>query len=152
MVALPSDLLGTLSRLLEACQDREQTYRGAAAQTRHADLQALFRAYAEQRARDAAELLGEARRSGAALAGTPARMAALAPGDPEGKAAENDAPENALIAACAQGEEAAKEAFEAALKEDLPLPLAALIQRQFASSKEAHLRVRELKAAVRPPA
>jgi len=50
---------------------------------------------------------------------------------------------------CERGEDAAKSAYEAALKEDLPADIRTLVERQYQGVKENHDRVRDLRNSTR---
>jgi uncharacterized protein (TIGR02284 family) len=53
--------------------------------------------------------------------------------------------EHAVLAECERGEDAAKSAYQAALEEDLPPDVKAIVQRQYEGVKENHDRIRDLR-------
>jgi uncharacterized protein (TIGR02284 family) len=53
--------------------------------------------------------------------------------------------EYAVLTECERGEDAAKRAYEAALNEDLPADIKALVQRQYEGVKTNHDRIRDLR-------
>ena len=55
--------------------------------------------------------------------------------------------EHAVLAECERGEDTAKHAYEAALKQDLPTDVRTIIERQYQGVKENHDRVRDLRNA-----
>jgi uncharacterized protein (TIGR02284 family) len=55
--------------------------------------------------------------------------------------------EHAVLAECERGEDAAKHAYEGALKQDLPTDVRTIIERQYQGVKENHDRVRNLRNA-----
>ena len=55
--------------------------------------------------------------------------------------------EAAVLAECERGEDAAKRAYEAALKKDLPLDVRSIVERQYQGVKQNHDRVRDLRNA-----
>jgi uncharacterized protein (TIGR02284 family) len=55
--------------------------------------------------------------------------------------------ELAVLAECERGEDAAKAAYEQALKQNLPADVRALIERQYQGVKANHDRVRNLRNA-----
>jgi uncharacterized protein (TIGR02284 family) len=139
--------IGALKRLFEECKDGESGYRMAADHARDAELKALFQGYAEQRAQFAAELQGELERirehdhKSGTIAG------ALHQAWTGIKAAVTGGSDQALVAECERGEDAAKKAYEEALQHDLPADVQALVRRQFAAVQAAHDRIRALERA-----
>jgi uncharacterized protein (TIGR02284 family) len=136
-----------LNNLIETCKDGQNGFRTAAADVNNGDLQSLFRTYAEQRARFAAELQSEVRR----LGGDPERGGSLAGTLHRGwmnvKSTVTGGDESAIIAEAERGEDSACKNYEEALAKALPADVQALIQRQFAGVKEAHDRIRALEVA-----
>jgi hypothetical protein len=57
--------------------------------------------------------------------------------------------EHAVLAECERGEDTAKHAYEAALKQDLPMDVRTIIERQYQGVKENHDRVRNLRNGAR---
>ena len=55
--------------------------------------------------------------------------------------------EHAVLAECERGEDTAKHAYEAALKQDLPTDVRTIIERQYQGVKANHDRVRDLRNA-----
>jgi uncharacterized protein (TIGR02284 family) len=55
--------------------------------------------------------------------------------------------EHAVLAECERGEDAAKYAYEAALKQDLPMDVRTIIERQYQGVQANHDRVRDLRNA-----
>jgi uncharacterized protein (TIGR02284 family) len=58
--------------------------------------------------------------------------------------------EHAVLAECERGEDTAKHAYEAALKQDLPMDVRTIIERQYQGVKENHDRVRNLRNGAAP--
>lgn len=136
-----------LNGLVQICKDGMNGYQTAAKCASNTDLKALFESYARQREQYATELQNEVQRLGkepvnhGTLAG-PAKRAwtnikSMLSGDPE----------HAVIAECESAEDAARDAYHEALKNDLPAATQALLERQLAGIKEAHERIRALEAA-----
>jgi uncharacterized protein (TIGR02284 family) len=141
------DLIGTLRRLFEASKDGDSGYRMAADHARGAELKTLFQGYAEQRARFAAELQGELERLGTQDRKTGTITETLHQGWTRIKAAVTGGSDKALIAECERAEDATRELYEEALRQDLPADVQALVRRQFAAVQEAHDRIRALEVA-----
>ena len=53
--------------------------------------------------------------------------------------------EHAVLAECERGEDAAKSAYQAALEEDLPPDVEAIVRRQHEGAKANHDRIRDLR-------
>jgi len=141
------DLIGALKRLFEACKDGESGYRMAADHVKKADLKLLFQGYAEQRSQFAAELQDELERLDTGDRKTGTIAGALHQGWTEIKAAVTGGSDQALITECERSEDVAKQAFEEALRQDLPAGVQALVRRQFAAVRQAHDRIRALEVA-----
>jgi uncharacterized protein (TIGR02284 family) len=64
-----------------------------------------------------------------------------------GKSTITGMSEHAVLAECERGEDAAKAAYESALKKSLPADVKALVERQYEGVKANHDRVRNLRNA-----
>jgi uncharacterized protein (TIGR02284 family) len=140
------NVLATLNRLIETCKDGENGYRTAAKCVTNVDLKALFETYSQQRGVYASKLQGEVM----GLGGSPEVHRSVA--GPVWRAWTNlkslltGGSEHAVIAEVERGEDAAKESYQAALKQPLPPHVQALTERQFAGIREAHERIHALEA------
>jgi uncharacterized protein (TIGR02284 family) len=144
------EVIGVLNDLIETCKDGEQGYRTAAegvGREGDAELRTLLNAYAQQRARFAAELQNEVLRRG----GDPAKSGHVSATFHRGwmnlKAAVSANSEAAIIEECRSGEHAAMRNYEDALKKNLPSDLFQIIEGQYAEIKLAHDRIRSLMRA-----
>ena len=97
-----------------------------------------------QRARFAAELQREVRRLGGEPEETGSTAAVLHRGWMSIKSAVTGEDEGAVISECERGEDSAVDAYEEALKTDLPNDVKEIVSRQFSQVKEAHDRIRSL--------
>jgi uncharacterized protein (TIGR02284 family) len=139
--------VGALNDLIETCKDAEQGFRTAAesvGKDGDAELRTLLNAYAQQRARFAAELQNEVLRRG----GDPAKSGHVSAGFQRSwmnlKAAVSANSEASIIEECKSGEEAAMRNYETALKKNLPSDLFAIVEVQYAEIKQARDRLRGL--------
>jgi len=136
-----------LNELLEICRDGEQGYRAAAERVSDPRLKRLFSTYSEQRAQFAVALGTEVRR----LGGDPERdgsvTGSLHRGWMSGRSAALSGGEaRSILAEVERGEDAAKAAYERALRETtLPPSVRAIVQRQLARVWETHEQVRGLR-------
>src|ERR1051326_7457076 len=138
-----------LNNLISICKDGEKGFKKVAEESKDSEFQALCTQYSLQRAKFANELTDAVLRHG----GNPDQSGSLA-GDAhrgwiEVKAAVTGSDEDALIAECERGEDAAKEAYEKALKEYMPAEITQLIQAQYDAVKESHDRFRRMQKAAR---
>lgn len=141
------DVITTLNELLEISRDGEQGFRTCAEGVQSPNLKALFEAAASRCAEGAAELDAKVRNCG----GDPAQGGSVSGSMHRAwthiKSAITGMNEHAVLAECERGEDAAKAAYEAALKENLPPDVRTLVERQYQGVKANHDRVRNLRNA-----
>jgi uncharacterized protein (TIGR02284 family) len=65
------------------------------------------------------------------------------------KSAITSKEESAILAECERGEDAAVQAFEKAMDDDLPSPVRDIVSRQFSEIKSAHDRIKNLRDAAK---
>jgi len=142
-------IIGTLNGLIAICKDGKKGFTLASEDTKDAEFKALCSQYAMQRGKFAAEL----REAVTMLGGTPQDSGTVAGDLHRGwiglKAAVTRDDEDAIIAECERGEDAAKNAYEKALNEYLPSEVTTLVQRQYSQVKEAHDRFSAMQKATR---
>jgi uncharacterized protein (TIGR02284 family) len=140
-------VISTLNNLIETCKDGEQGFRTAAEGLRDLKTKTIFQEYARQRAQMAIELQAEVRR----LGGDPEKAGSVSGSMHRGwiniKSAVTGKDDSSIIAEAERGEDVAKSAYEAAMKEPLPLQTQTLVQRQAGQVREAHDRVRAMERA-----
>ncbi len=137
-------VVSTLNNLIETCKDGQNGYRSAAEGVENSELTTLFNSYSQQRGQFAAELQGEVRSLGGDPENSGSTAAALHRGWMDIKSVVTGKDEGAIIAECERGEDAAVEAYEEALKQEMPASVQAIVQTQFAKVKEAHDRIRAM--------
>lgn len=140
------EIFSVLNHLIRTCRDGEEGFRTAAEAVKNTQLKSLFLDYSEQRAKFANELQLRIAKSG----GHPKASGSLAAVAHRGwmslKTTMTGHDENAVVAECGRGENAALQAYEKALSKPMPSELRELIQRQREQVREAHDRVRALEA------
>ena len=141
------EVISTLNNLVETCKDGQNGFRTAAEGVKNSELIALFNTYSEQRGQFASELQNEVRSLGGDPEKTGSTAAALHRGWINIKSTVTGEDEGAVISECERGEDSAVNAYEAALQEDLPANVRAIVETQFAKVKEAHDRIRSLEKA-----
>jgi uncharacterized protein (TIGR02284 family) len=144
------EMIGYLNDLIETCKDGELGFRNAAqsvGEEGDAELRTLLNAFAQQRARFAAELQNEVLRRG----GEPAKDSHVSARFHRGwmnlKAAVAGMTEASVIAECDAGEQAAMRNYENVLKETVPADLLAIVEKQYMEIRQAHSRIRSLERA-----
>ena len=143
-MATNEEAVKALNQLIETCKDGENGFRTAAGGVRTPDLKQLFNSYASQRALFATELQSEVERLGGEPEEGGSMAATLHRGWMNIKSLVTGHDEAAIVSECERGEDVAVQAYEEALKADLPLEVKSVVTRQFDQVKEAHGRVRAL--------
>ncbi len=138
------EVISTLNNLVETCKDGQNGFRTAAEGVKDTKLTTLFNTYSQQRGQFAAELQNEVRRLGGEPEETGSTAAVLHRGWINIKSAVTGEDEGAIISECERGEDSAVNAYEEALKNNLPGDVKMLVERQFSQVKEAHDLVRSL--------
>ena len=138
-------IISVLNNLIETVKDGEQGFKTAAEGLKDSQTKALFSEYSHQRSQMARELQDEVRR----LGGDPEKAGSVAGAVHRGwidiKSVVTGKDDHAIVAEAERGEDVAKNAFEEALKESLPLTTQTLVQQQSLKVREAHDRVRSIR-------
>ena len=144
-----AEISKTLNHLTEICIDGEKGFQEAGEGLMDVELAATCLQYSTQRRQFARELQDEVRQ----LGGEPVYSGTLAGALHRGwlniKNAVLSKDDEAIIAECERGEDAAKEAYEEALNDYLPPAITGVIQRQYQGVVDAHDRFSALKKSVR---
>ena len=142
-----NEVISILNDLIETCKDGQEGFRTAAENIRNSEFRRLFNIFSQQRAQFVTELQSEVHR----LGGDPERSGSLAGSFHRGlmnvKSMVNRTDEAGTIAECQRGEEAAVNAYQEALKADLPLDVQYVVKRQYMDIKDAFDRIRILQRA-----
>jgi uncharacterized protein (TIGR02284 family) len=139
-----AELIDCLNELIQVCRDGESGFQAAADRVKDPELKELFEQRSIQRAQFAHELASEVRN----LGGTPLKSgsapAALHRGWMNVKSMVREVTDDALIAECARGEDAAVETYQRVLKQNLPPNVLPVAKHQFTEIKRSHDHFREL--------
>jgi len=146
-MASNEEVIRTLNGLIETCRDGEEGFKTAAEGVKSPELKELFREYSRQRASFVGELQDEVRRMGGEAEDSGSTSAALHRGWMGLRAVLSGGDDDAVLAECERGEDAALSNYRAALGTDMPASTRSMVERQFAEVKEAHQRVRSLERA-----
>jgi uncharacterized protein (TIGR02284 family) len=137
--------ISILNSLIETCKDGELGFKTAADGLKSPETKTRFLEYSRQRAEMARELQSEVRRLGGDPEKSGSMSGSLHRGWLDIKSVVTGKDDHAIVAEAERGEDAAKTAFEKALKEALPATAQALVQQQAARVQQAHDYVRDLR-------
>ena len=146
-MASNDEVISTLNGLIETCRDGQNGFQTAAEGVKNSELKSLFYSYSQQRSKLVGELQDEVRRLGGDPETAGSLAASLHRGWMDIKSAVTGKDDNAIISECERGEDAAVSNYRDALGKDLPANVRSIVERQFASVKEAHDRIRSLERA-----
>jgi uncharacterized protein (TIGR02284 family) len=142
------EVIATLNDLIETSKDGEDGFRTCAGAVKNADLKHFFEVAAERCAQGASELQSKVRSLGKSPEQSGSLSGSLHRGWVNIKAAVTGKDEAAVLAECERGEDAAKRAYEDALKKDLPADLRSVVERQYRGVRENHDRIRDMRNVV----
>lgn len=138
------ELIGCLNDLIQTCRDGESGFQTAADHVKDSSLQVFFSNCSVQRAQFASELESEVRQ----LGGTPAKSGSVSAAFHRGwmniKSIVTGGSDEAIIAECERGEDAALENYQDVLKQNLPPNVLPVAKHQFTEIKRSHERIRGL--------
>ena len=141
------ELIDCLNDLIETCRDGENGFQAAADHVTDPDLKKVFTQCSEQRASFASELQSEVRQ----LGGTPSKTGTVSAAFHRGwmniKAIVTGGSDDAIVAECERGEDAAIENYQRVLKQNLPPNVLPVVKHQFTEIKRSHDRIRDLEEA-----
>jgi uncharacterized protein (TIGR02284 family) len=139
-----AELIDCLNELIQICRDGESGFQTAADRVKDPELRELFEKRSVQRAQFAHELASEVR----LLGGTPLKSGSAPAAFHRGwiniKSKVRDVNDDAIIAECARGEDAALETYQRVLKLNLPPNVLPVAKHQFTELKRSHDYIRGL--------
>jgi uncharacterized protein (TIGR02284 family) len=144
-MADPRNTIDIIENLIETCRDGQNGFRDAAEHIKNPSIREVFNRYSLERAQFAGELEQLAQRLGEAdpdRSGSTVAAFHRAWIDFKANVGMGD---EGVISAAETGEDAAKKAYEEALREDLPADVRATVERQAQSVFQAHDQVRNLR-------
>ena len=138
------ELIECLNDLIQTCRDGENGFQTASDHVNDPGLKKLFGNCSVQRAQFASELESEVR----LLHGTPAKMGSVSAAFHRGwmniKSIVTGGNDEAIIAECERGEDAALENYQHVLKQNLPPNVLPVAKHQFTEIQRSHERIRDL--------
>jgi uncharacterized protein (TIGR02284 family) len=142
-----NDLIATLNDLIETSRDGEDGFRTCAEGVKNPQLKSFFEEKARRCAEGAAQLQGKVIELGGKPERSGSTAGALHRAWVDLKSTITGMDDAAILAECERGENIACQAYEDALKRDLPPDVRMLIDRQYREVKANYERVRELRNA-----
>ena len=142
------EVIATLNGLITTSRDGDEGFRTCAEAVKNPQLKTFFEQKAERCALGAAQLQGKVREFG----GDPGQSGSTAGVlhrfwiNIRSTLAGMD--EHAILDECERGEDAAKRAYEDALKKDLPADVRLLIEKQYREVKANHDSIRAMRNAM----
>ncbi len=134
-----------LNNLIETCKDGQQGFQDAAQHVKDHNLKSLFFEFSQQRAHFAGELQQEVMRLGGEPEDSGTTAGAIHRGWIDVKAKITTQNDHTVLEEVERGEDAGVEAYQKALKENLPADIESTVNRQFTAIQNAHREVRALR-------
>jgi len=138
------ELVECLNDLIQTCRDGENGFQTAADHVKDSGLKTFFNQCSVQRAQFASELGAEVRQ----LGGTPSKTGSVSAAFHRGWMnikAMTGGSDDAIVAECERGEDAAIENYQRVLKQNLPPNVLPVAKHQFTEIKRSHDRLRDMK-------
>jgi uncharacterized protein (TIGR02284 family) len=143
------DVIETLNDLLESCRDGEYGFRECGAHTVAQDIKTLMLRHADE-CRDAGvELQGLVRQLGGEPDEGGSMSGAMHRGWVSVRGTLTGYSDEGMLDECERGEDGAVARYRKALKEDLPAPIRAVVERQAQGAQRNHDQVKALRDAVK---
>ncbi len=136
--------ISVLNDLIQTCKDGQEGFQTAAEGVKSTTLKTLFSEFSLQRAQFAGILQQEVNRLGGSPETSGTFSASLHRGWINIKSTVTGKDESAIVAECERGEDSARDAYQKALKENLPFDVESIVQSQFLEVKQAHDQIRSL--------
>jgi uncharacterized protein (TIGR02284 family) len=137
-----------LNRLIEITKDGEDGFKAAAEGLQDPQVKSLFREYSRQRGDMTRQLQAEVARLGGDAETAGSWTGSVHRGWINIMSAVTGKDDGNIVAEAERGEDAAKLAYEEALREPLPPPTRSLVQQQSAAVHAVHDRVRTLELSI----
>jgi uncharacterized protein (TIGR02284 family) len=139
------DVISTLNNLIATSNDGDEGFRSCAENVKNPTLRAFFEQKAERCREGAAQLqqivreMGGDPDTGGSMSGAMHRFWVNI------RSTISGMDDHAILDECERGEDSAKQAYEDALKEDLPGDVRRVVENQYREVKTNHDRVKELR-------
>ena len=146
------EVIATLNLLLQTTKDGAKGFRTCAKDVKKGSLTPVFESSAQRCDVGATELEAQIRKLGGEPATSGSVGGTLHRRWTDIMSSVTGMEEHAVLEECERGEDAAMHNYEAALKEDLPADIAAIVRRQYVGVKENHDRIHALRDQSAPRA
>jgi uncharacterized protein (TIGR02284 family) len=140
-----NDVISVLNNLIKTSKDGEEGFLVSAENASDPELKRIFTERAQRCAEGARELQEQVRRLGGDPSDSGSVSGAVHRAWTDVKGAVTGRNDKAILNEVERGEDVAVESYQKALKEDLPLDIRALVERQYQGVKENHDRVKQLR-------
>ncbi len=139
------DVISTLNNLIETCRDGQEGFREAANGVERSDLKTFLNSCSLERAQFVGELQALVRELGAEPTDSGSFAGSIHRGWIDLKAAITGRDDEAILNECERGEDSAKSNFNDALRANLPENVRSVVERQAASVRDKHDRIKALR-------
>ncbi len=143
------DVISVLNDLIETCEDGVKGFRDAAEAIGNPRAKEIFQTRIEYIERAESDLKAAVRRLGGDPEDGGSATGAMHRGWLNLKAAITGKDDEAIVAECERGENAAVERYEKALEKELPTDVRLLVDKQYRGTLQNRDRIRELHQSVR---
>jgi uncharacterized protein (TIGR02284 family) len=143
------DVISVLNNLIETCEDGVKGFRDAADAIGNPRAKEVFNTRIELIERAESDLRAAVRRLGGDPEDRGSATGALHRGWMNLKAAITGKDDEAIVAECERGEDAAVERYEDALEKDLPPEIRLLVDKQYRGTLQNRDRIRELHQTIK---
>jgi uncharacterized protein (TIGR02284 family) len=141
------DVVATLNELIETCKDGEEGFLACAQKVTDPGFKRFFEEKALRCATGAVQLRDKVRELGGDPEQRGSTAGTLHRGWMHFKSSLVGMDDDSVLAECERGEDAAKGAYEKALRQDLPADVRQLVETQYREVKANHDRVHEMRDA-----
>lgn len=139
------NVISVLNNLIETCKDGQEGFQKASENVKDSSLKTLCYDASLQRAQFAGELQEQVR----TLGGDPEKSGSLAGSIHRGwidlKGAITAQDDAAILSECERGEDSAVSNYKDAMENELPANISEIVNRQYASVKQTHDRIRSMR-------
>lgn len=142
-------VVSTLNDLIETCKDGEEGFRQCAEDIKNPSIKTTFMARAQSCATAASELQQLVRAYGGDPETSSSVAGALHRRWVDVKSAITGKDDEAVLNECERGEDVAMRSYETALKEELPVDVRAVVERQYQGVRRNHDEVKALRNQAR---
>ena len=146
------EVVTTLNSLLQTTKDGAKGFRTCAKDIKNGSLTPVFESSAQRCDEGAAELEAQIRKLGGEPATSGSVSGTLHRRWTDIMSSVTGMEPHAVLEECERGEDAAMRHYEAALKENLPADIEAVVRRQYVGVKANHDRIRDLRDQSAPRA